>query len=117
MRVLVCDDEEDLRLLYRTAFELEGAEVVDADDGDTGVDVARRWQPDLIVLDLQMPRMGGLSALPLIRAACPGASVIIVTAHGTLDMFRLGRELGAAACFDKLDFLNRVPRLMQRGAA
>ena len=117
MRVLVCDDEPDIRALFRSAFEREGAEVEEADDGDTGVAAAEAFCPDLIVLDLKMPRMGGLTALPLMRQCCPDASVVIVTAHGTLDLFRLGRRLGASACFDKLDFMQRVPRLIARGAA
>lgn len=117
VRVLVCDDEPDIRALFRTVFEQEGVEVVEADDGDTGIDAAREHCPDLIVLDLKMPRLGGLAALPMLRDLCPDAAVVIVTAHGTLDLFRLGRRLGASACFDKLDFVHRVPRLVSRGAA
>lgn len=117
VRVLVCDDEPDIRSLYQLAFEQEGAEVELADDGDTAIDAARAFCPDLIVLDLKMPRMGGMAALPSLRATCPEASVVIVTAHGSLDLFQLGRRLGASACFDKLDFLHRVPRLVARGAA
>ena len=117
VRVLVCDDEADIRDLFRTVFEKEGADVEEADDGDTAIEAARAFCPDLIVLDLKMPRMGGMAALPFLRECCPDASVVIVTAHGTLDLFRLGQRLGASACFDKLDFLHRVPRLVARGAA
>lgn len=117
MRVLVCDDEPDIRTLYQEAFERAGAEVQVADDGDTGIECARSFLPHLVVLDLRMPRRSGLSALPEIRACCPEANVMIVTAHGSLEMFRLGRDLGAAACFDKLDFLQRIPRLVARYAA
>lgn len=117
MRVLVCDDEADIRALFRTVFEQEGAEVVEADDGDTGIAAAREHCPDLIVLDLKMPRLGGMAALPVLKECCPEAAVVIVTAHGTLDLFRLGHRLGASACFDKLDFVHRVPRLVARGAA
>lgn len=115
--MLVCDDEPDIRALFRTVFENEGAEVREADDGDTGIEAARAFCPDLVILDLKMPRLGGLAALPGLRACCPDASVVIVTAHGTLDLFQLGRRLGASACFDKLDFLHRVPRLVAHGAA
>lgn len=113
----MCDDEPDIRALFRTVFEQEGVEVFEADDGDSGIDAARACCPDLIVLDLKMPRLGGMSALPILRECCPDASVVIVTAHGSLDLFRLGRRLGASGCFDKLDFIQRVPRLVARGAA
>lgn len=118
MRVLVCDDEPDIRLLFRSAFAAAGAEVATADDGQRALEVAASWLPDLVVLDLQMPRRSGQSALPEFAAVCPRAVVLIVSAHLRADQLSRMLDLGAKECFEKLDFLNRIPRLVhQYGAA
>lgn len=114
MRVIVCDDEPDIRQLYRMAFEAAGADVVEAVDGDDCVARCRECAPDLVALDLYMPVRDGLSALPEIKACCPDARVVIVSAHGSDRVFDKGRALGASACFDKPGFLSRIPRLVER---
>ena len=116
MRVLVCDDEPDIRLLYRSAFAAAGADVAVAEDGDRALELAAAWHPDLVVLDLRMPRRSGDDALPGFAHACPGAAVVVVSAHLPVDQFSRMRELGACECFDKLDFLNRIPALVERYA-
>ena len=117
MRVLVCDDEPDIRHLYRSAFEIEGAEVATAEDGDEGIAKARQFDPDLIILDLRMPRRDGLSALPEMLVACPAAHVLVVSAHVNVDQFGVIRDLGAAECFDKIDFLGRIPGVIAQYTA
>jgi CheY-like chemotaxis protein len=120
VRVLICDDEPSIRLLYRTAFEQEGAEVVEAVDGDHCLEVAEAEAPDLVILDLFMPPgRDGLSALPELRRRRPEARVFVVSAHGSSETFHQCRSRGATACFDKLSFLGRIPRLIARynGAA
>ena len=62
-RVLVIDDESDVRWLLRLTLEREGHEVLLADDGLRGVGVAQRQRPDVIVLDLMMPVMDGYGVL------------------------------------------------------
>lgn len=114
MKVLVCDDERDIRILYRSAFEIAGAEVTTADDGDTAVETAERAQPDMIVLDLRMPRRSGMNALPELRRVSPGATIVIVSAHLPVDQFSRVLGLGAHECFDKLDFLARIPGLVAK---
>jgi two-component system response regulator AtoC len=114
MRVLVCDDEPDIRLLYRSAFEAAGAAVEVAEDGERAVDVASEWAPDLIILDLRMPKKTGAEALPELNALCPDASVIVVSAHLSLDQFSQMTELGAQECFDKIDFLGRIRGIVDR---
>lgn len=114
MRVLICDDEPSIRLLYRTAFEREGAEVVEAEDGDQCISTAELSCPDLVVLDLFMPNRDGLSTLPDLRRSCPSAKVMVVSAHAAVDVFRRSRARGATACFDKVTFLDRIPGLVER---
>jgi CheY-like chemotaxis protein len=112
VRVLICDDEPHIRLLYRSEFELAGAEVSVAGDGDECIEVADRESPDVIILDLRMPVRDGLSALPLLRERQPGAHVLVVSANYLPDQFRQAIELGAEECIDKLEFLMRIPDLM-----
>ena len=81
MRVLLVDDDPELRVLYSHALDTDGGfEVVaQAADGLDGVAAARRLTPDLVLLDLMMPVMDGLVALPLIRAASPGSRVVMIS--------------------------------------
>ena len=119
MRVLICDDEPDIRLLFRVEFEGLGAEVTEAVDGDDCVRRVAIDCPDVIVLDIFMPNRDGLSALPEVRRACPGARILMVSAHAAEDTFAQSRARGATACFDKVSFASRIPRLVERygGAA
>lgn len=114
MRVLICDDEPDIRLLFRTAFEREGAIVDEAGDGDECLEVATANPPDVVILDLMMPKRDGLSTLPALRRRCPNAAVVVVTAHAAVEAFEASRARGAAACFDKLGFLPRVPWVVSK---
>lgn len=114
MRVLICDDEPDVRLLFRTAFEHEGVEVIEAGDGDACIEQAVAHAPDMIILDLHMPRRDGLSALPELHRLCPGARILVVSAHGAAAVWEKSRARGAWACFDKPNFLARIPRLVER---
>ncbi len=61
--ILVVDDNPDVRLALSTPLEDEGYEVAEASDGDLGLDAARERTPDLILLDLMMPRMDGFETL------------------------------------------------------
>jgi CheY-like chemotaxis protein len=114
VRVLICDDEPSIRLLFRTAFEELGADVVEAVDGDDCLALAERTSPDLVVLDLFMPNRDGLSTLPDLKRAHPDARVLIVSAHAAVEVFRQSRARGASACFDKLNFLPRIPQIVER---
>ena len=112
--MLICDDEPAIRLLYRTAMEREGVDVDEACDGIECLDVAERTHPDLVILDLYMPRRDGLAVLPMLRKSCPNARVLVVSAHAAVEVFEQRRSRGATACFDKLSFLPRIPALLHR---
>ena len=75
--------------------------------------------PDLVILDLYMPKRDGLSALPELKQMCPEARVLVVSAHAAEDTFGRSRARGATACFEKRSFVTRIPRLVERynGAA
>ena len=66
-KILVVDDEEDMRKLLKMRFEQENFNVVVADDGDVAIKMAEKEQPDLIILDIMLPKMDGYSCLKEIR--------------------------------------------------
>src|SRR5256885_14049952 len=82
LRVLLVDDVADLRLLLASLFGAHpGVQVVgEAADGQQAVALARQHEPDLIVLDLAMPVLDGVGALPLLRRASPRSRVVVLTA-------------------------------------
>jgi diguanylate cyclase (GGDEF)-like protein/PAS domain S-box-containing protein len=83
LRVVIADDRTSVRAAIRLAMEVHGGfrVVGEAADGLEAVELARRHQPDLVVLDLVMPGHGGLEALPAIRAVAPRSGVVLLTAY------------------------------------
>jgi DNA-binding NarL/FixJ family response regulator len=77
---LVVDDDPDQRALVRTLLErADLGAVIEAVDGDDAIEQAGDRQPSLILLDLQMPRRGGLEVLPELRRVCPDATIVVVS--------------------------------------
>jgi CheY-like chemotaxis protein len=76
--ILVVDDQPDIRILLHMFFKRLGLSVVQAEDGQDGVDKARALRPDMIVMDIQMPRKTGLEAVRELRADPQFASTPIV---------------------------------------
>ena len=103
IRLLLVDDNEDLRFLVRTAVESRGGfEVVgEASDGRAGVDLASSLEPDVVLLDLDMPAMGGLEALPLVRSAAPSSKVIVLSSFRREDYEQAVRAGGAVGYLEK----------------
>src|SRR4051795_11720856 len=102
-RVLLVDDVADLRFLLRVVLEADGMfEVVgEAGDGETAVDLCARTDPDVVLLDLSMPTMDGLEALPRLRALAPDAKIVVLSAFERGRVSSSAADLGADAYFEK----------------
>lgn len=102
-RVVLVDDAENFRMLVRIILSRDGRfQVVgEAGDGERGVEVARETQPDLVLLDLTMPVMDGLEALPLLRKAAPSSRILVLSGLERARMEPEVRALGAAGYVEK----------------
>lgn len=109
-RVLLADDSEDMRDLMRRALERTGrfAVVGEAADGRQAIAAAERESPDLVLLDLAMPVMDGLAALPRVRRAAPTATVIVLSGVDAERMAPLVHAKGASAFMPKALGATRV---------
>jgi CheY-like chemotaxis protein len=80
--VLIVDDSQAVRKMLKYVFQLDGfMDFVEADSGQQAIEEARQRKPDLIVLDLAMPVMGGLEAAPLLRRLLPETPIILFTLY------------------------------------
>ncbi len=108
-RIVVVDDNDDVRRLLRAQIErLDAYDVVgEAADGLEAVQVIAALQPDVVFLDLAMPVMDGLEALPQIRERAPGSRVIVLSSYEESAYGRKAHEAGAVKYVEKglrLDF-------------
>ncbi len=85
-KVLVVDDEESIRNMMRMTLELDGHQILLAEDGPTGLKLFEKESPDVVFLDVRLPGMDGIEVLTRIKALDPDAEVIIVTGHGDMEM-------------------------------
>jgi DNA-binding NarL/FixJ family response regulator len=96
LRVLLVDDDPAFAELIKCVLTLDGAEVLDhALDGAQGVELAYKLEPDVILMDVRMPRMDGLEATRRIVATVPGARVLVVSSSTDPDDVERAREAGA----------------------
>jgi len=80
-RILIVDDDDNQRLLYRELFEEDGYEVIDAGDGRAALAVIERDPPDVVILDINMPGMDGLQTLTRIHDLNRALPVILHSAY------------------------------------
>ncbi|MBT4125663.1 MAG: response regulator [Chloroflexi bacterium] len=102
-RILVVDDSPDVRLALATILEDAGHDVIEAEDGDQVFDLAVAESPNLVLLDVMMPRVNGFDALATLKADTRTSPipVIMVTAKGRPEDMAMARSLGAVEYITK----------------
>ena len=113
-KVLVIDDEEGIRDLLDTRLSRKGYEVVLSSNGQRGLELFHRERPDVVVLDLKMPGMDGLTVLQQIRTRDPKMPVIVLTGAGTAETELKVRALGATDYVEKEFSLHRLGDSLKR---
>ena len=94
-RVLVVDDEENLRLVVRTFLKRDGYEVEVAASGEEALALVETFGPDVILTDVKMPKMGGLELLATLKAKGIDSTVIVMSAYGNVDLALEAMKAGA----------------------
>ena len=117
-RILIVEDEPAMVAGLRDNFEFEGYEVLTAADGVAGLERALKEVPDLVVLDVMMPRMSGLDVCKQLKAKWPSMPIIMLTARGQEVDKVVGLELGAddyvTKPFSIRELLARVKAVLRR---
>ena len=104
MKILVIDDDEQMRVLLRQVMEWAGHEVVEAADGREGTRLQRQHRADLVITDLIMPEQEGLETITALRRDYPGLKIIAISGGGRIGpeaYLPAARELGADRVFSK----------------
>lgn len=117
-RILIVEDEPAMVAGLRDNFEFEGYEVISAGDGVEGLERALADNPDLVVLDVMMPRMSGLDLCKQLKAKRPSVPIIMLTARGQEIDKVVGLELGAddyvTKPFSIRELMARVKAVLRR---
>ena len=117
-RILIIEDEPAMVAGLRDNFEFEGYEVISAGDGVAGLERAMKDNPDLVVLDVMMPRMSGLDVCKQLKSKKPSTPIIMLTARGQEIDKVVGLELGAddyvTKPFSIRELIARVKAVLRR---
>ncbi|MFO7896845.1 MAG: response regulator [Candidatus Cloacimonadales bacterium] len=114
--ILVVDDNEDMRTLLTNLLVTNGFKVDLAQDSEIAFEILSRLKPDLILLDIRLPKLNGLEMLKRIKENNPEAKVILLTAYSSISSRNKAVEYGAndyvTKPFDNYELLNRINLLM-----
>lgn len=110
IRIFLCDDVPELRALLRFGLEEDSSlrVVGEAGDARSAVDQAGELEPDVVLLDLSLPGLDGLEAIPLLRAASPSSGILVFSAFSAERMAATALEHGADRYLEKGESLERV---------
>ena len=113
--ILVIDDEKDIGYFFKKALSLEGYTVFTALDGVSGLKIVKEKKPDIVLLDLKMPKMDGIEVLRHIKKIDKNIVVIIITGYGTMDTARMAMKFGAFDYITKPIELKHVKAVIKDG--
>ncbi len=114
--VLVAEDSNDTRIMLKRAFELKGYHVLEAEDGQQALDLARRYRPSLIVVDLNMPVLDGLETIKNFRkfeGKGDHTPIVAITAYDVYGMEEAARENGTNVYLTKPLDLEELDRALK----
>jgi DNA-binding response OmpR family regulator len=118
VKILIVEDEPNMVAGLRDNFEYDGYDVITAPDGVAGLERALKESPDLVILDVMMPRMSGLDVCKQLKAKRPSIPIIMLTARGQEVDKVVGLELGAddyvTKPFSIRELLARVKAVLRR---
>lgn len=119
-RILVVEDERPMRTVLQDCLERQGYRVLLAEDGAAALELALREQPDLILLDIMMPRLDGLTVCAELRRLARAVPVLMLTAKGATEDRVRGLDVGAddylVKPFSREELLARVRALLRRAS-
>ena len=122
MRVLVIDDDEQMRKLLRQVMEWAGYEVMEAEDGRAGMKMQQKLQADLVITDLIMPEQEGLETITALKNLYPAVRIIAISGGGRIGpeaYLPAAKELGADRVFSKpfdvKELAHTVKELLENG--
>jgi DNA-binding NarL/FixJ family response regulator len=120
LRVLIVDDEDDMRVLLRELIRIANDGLCVAGEATDGDDALRRWRehrPDVVLMDQRMPGLSGLETAERILREHPGQAVVLFTAYLDADVRRTADALGVRACVRKDQARKVIARLRECAAA
>jgi two-component system phosphate regulon response regulator PhoB len=96
VRVLFVEDDTAIAQMYKLKLELDGYRVDVAGDGEMALQMARSWVPDIIFLDIRLPKLNGLEVLEALRAdpLTRAVPVVILSSHSEKELVERGAKLG-----------------------
>jgi DNA-binding response OmpR family regulator len=118
--VLIVEDDPVILRLLEVNFELEGLEVLLAEDGADGLELAKERRPDLVVTDIMMPKLSGIELVESLKAdpMTAGIPIILLSAKAQTADLKAGMDAGAddyvTKPFEPLDLLDRANSLLSR---
>lgn len=117
-RILLVEDDRPLVYFVRSLLERDGYRVIEASDGAMGLDLALKERPDLLVLDVDMPRLSGIAVCQELRRLQFNAPILLLTGGTRIDQKVAGLDAGAddylAKPFEPREFIARVQALLRR---
>ena len=114
-RVLVVDDTSSIRFLLREVLPIHGFEVIaEAGSAAEGIELAGSEQPDVVILDMEMPITSGVEAIAPIKERAPEAKIIMYSSHEAPHIRREALDRGAHAYMDKLSPISDIAVEMER---
>ena len=86
-KILIVDDDQNVRDMLRAILEINNFEVITASDGHLGIRAARQDEPDLVILDIMMPGVDGMKVLDILRSRAPTENIPIIMLTGKCDEY------------------------------